>query len=250
MPTWPADFLRFASSFDLSNTVLLTTFELGDIFLSSLKFIEPSLRGLSYTEFLQALVRCALVAYSKISESTILDKLRGLFLYMWRSINKNVPKAWGDGRRTGSTYAGDLLAGAATFNRKFIAQWAADGNRDYLSPPPALQETGMTSLGRIFESDQSARALSGSARASAPLYDQQLQQPFTYSSSPTSAAAGSSASGGGGGWPQQQQQYQQQQQQQQYQASGGAWPQQQQQYQDQQQWIGGGGAGSGGYPAP
>ena len=181
--------------------MLLTTFELGDIFLSSLKFIEPSLRGLSYTEFLQALVRCALVAYSKISESTILDKLRGLFLYMWRSINKNVPKAWGDGRRTGSTYAGDLLAGAATFNRKFIAQWAADGNRDYLSPPPALQETGMTSLGRIFESDQSAKALTGSARASASLHDQQLQQPFTYSSSPSSAAAGSSASGGGGGYP-------------------------------------------------
>ncbi len=239
-----ADFLRFAAGFELSNTVLLTTFELGDIFLSSLEFQAPALRALSYPEFLQALVRCALVAYSKISESTILDKLRGLFLYMWRAI-RNAPKAWSDGRRSGSTYTGDLIQGVQIFNRKFIAAWALDGNRDYLSPPPAIRESGQTSLDRIFASDQSARALSGSARG--PPVQFQQQQPFFYgSTSPSSSAAGSlgsstlSGGGGGGGgsgagygaWQQQQQPQQQQPQPQQQQQ----WAPQQQQQQQQQQW--------------
>ena len=75
--------------------MLLTTIELGDIYLSSLKTVVPgsTIRKLSFSEFCEALVRCALVAYTKISDSTILDKLRGLFLYMWRAINKNAPRS-------------------------------------------------------------------------------------------------------------------------------------------------------------
>ena len=84
------EFLKLASDFDLSNTVILSTIELGDIFLSSIKAVEPdsTIRKLAFLEFWEALVRCALVAYSKISGSTVIDKIRGLFLYMWRSMNK------------------------------------------------------------------------------------------------------------------------------------------------------------------
>ena len=46
----------------------------------------------------------------KISEANIADKLRGLFLYMWRAINKTVPKAL-EGRKSTSTYGGDLMRG-------------------------------------------------------------------------------------------------------------------------------------------
>jgi hypothetical protein len=48
--------------------------------------------------------------------------------YMWRSINTSVPRAF-DARRSVSTYQGDLLSGAMLFNKKFTAQWAADGYR-------------------------------------------------------------------------------------------------------------------------
>jgi len=188
--------------------VLLTTYELGDIFLSSLKFSDAELRALSYTEFLQALVRCALVAYSKISESTILDKIRGLFLYMWRSINKNVPRAW-DGKRKGSTYTGDLLAGAAIFNRRFTAQWAADGHRDYLAPPPVVQETGRIGLDRVLSNDQSMRHLVGSARGPTPadansVYGISAASPSRYYTSQYEGSAGGAGpqyggSAGGGG---------------------------------------------------
>jgi hypothetical protein len=47
---------------------------------------------------------------------------------MWRSINTSVPRAF-DARRSVSTYQGDLLSGAMLFNKKFTAQWAADGYR-------------------------------------------------------------------------------------------------------------------------
>lgn len=144
------EFLKFASDFDLSNSVILSTIELGDIYLSSIKAVEPdsTIRKLTFLEFWETLVRCALVAYSKISDTTILDKIRGLFLYMWRSINKSVPRAFTD-RRNVSTYAGDLLSGAMLFNKRFTAAWAQDNYRDYLSPDPRVLETGKTVLNRV-----------------------------------------------------------------------------------------------------
>lgn len=145
------EFLKFAQAFDLSNNVILSTIELGDIYLSSIKTVAPdsSMRKLSFDEFWESLVRCALVAYSKISDVTIIDKIRGLLLYMWRAINGSVPKTWADGRRTGTTNQGDLLAGAMLFNKRFTAAWAADNYRDYLSPAHAPNEDGQTVLARL-----------------------------------------------------------------------------------------------------
>jgi hypothetical protein len=126
--------------------------------------IEPdsTSRKLSFAEFWEALVRCALVAYSKISDTSVLDKVRGLFLYMWRAINKSVPKAFTD-RRNVSTYAGDLLSGAMLFNKRFTAAWAADGYRDYLSPDTRVYETGKTVLGRLIKADTARLPGSGGA---------------------------------------------------------------------------------------
>jgi hypothetical protein len=75
-----ADFLRLAGASDLT-PALLTAAELGDAFLSSTASV-CALGALSYAEFLQALVRCALMAYSKVSDSTILHKLSSLLLHM------------------------------------------------------------------------------------------------------------------------------------------------------------------------
>ena len=74
-PCLIADFLRLAGAWDL------TAFEVGDIFLSTTASMG-ALGALSYAEFLQALVRCALVAYSKTSRSTIAVKLSSLLLRM------------------------------------------------------------------------------------------------------------------------------------------------------------------------
>ncbi|CAE7398054.1 unnamed protein product [Symbiodinium sp. KB8] len=148
------EFLKFAADFDLSNTVILSTRELGDIYLSALKLTEhePTVRKLSFDEFWEALVRCSLRAYSKISHSTPLDRIRGLFLYMWRAITRSVPRAFSD-RRNVTTYAGDLLSGAMLFNKRFTAMWAEDGYRDYLTPAPIKEESGFDVLARLTSAD-------------------------------------------------------------------------------------------------
>jgi hypothetical protein len=159
-------FLRFAADFDLSNSVILSTLELGDIYLSSLKEIEPEshIRKLTFGEFWDALLRCALVAYSKISSAPPADKLKGLFLYMWRAINRSVPKAFSE-RRSVTTYAGDLIAGAMLFNRRFTALWHEDDYRDYLSPEAASEESGRAVLRRIMGSPSATAAeMAGSLR--------------------------------------------------------------------------------------
>ena len=131
--------------------MILSTLEIGDIFLSSIRTVDhgSTIRKLTFPEFWEALVRCALVAYSKISDSSVIDKIRGLFLYMWRAINRSVPRAFAE-RRNVSTYAGDLLAGAMLFNKRFTAAWAADGYRDYLAPDAPPLESGKAVLTRML----------------------------------------------------------------------------------------------------
>lgn len=154
------EFLKFASDFNLANSVLLSTRELGDIYLSSIHNIQPdaTLRKLSFDEFWESLVRCAERAYGKISHASPLDRIRGLFLYMWRSITVNVPHTV-EHRQGISTYAGDLLSGAMLFNKRFTAMWAQDGYRDYLSPDAPREESGKAVLSRLTHSESGMSAL-------------------------------------------------------------------------------------------
>jgi hypothetical protein len=176
------ELLKFASDFDLSNSVILSTLEIGDIYLSSIKSVQPdsTIRKLNFPEFWEVLIRCALIAYSKISDSTILDKIRGLFLYMWRSMNQAIPRAFNE-RRNVSTYAGDLLAGAMLFNKRFTAQWAADGHRDYLSPEVRPFESGKTVLARLMMSNSSSLLRDSSESEESP--SKEMQQTSSSSSS-------------------------------------------------------------------
>eukprot|EP01138_Halocafeteria_seosinensis_P012121 gb/GECG01012389.1/.p1 GENE.gb/GECG01012389.1/~~gb/GECG01012389.1/.p1 ORF type:complete len:448 (+),score=40.15 gb/GECG01012389.1/:1-1344(+) len=154
------EFLKFASDFNLANSVLLSTRELGDIYLSSIHNIQPdaTIRKLSFDEFWESLVRCAERAYGKISHASPLDRIRGLFLYMWRSITTNVPHTV-QHRQGISTYAGDLLSGAMLFNKRFTAMWAEDGYRDYLSPDAPREESGKAVLNRLTNSESGMSAL-------------------------------------------------------------------------------------------
>ena len=148
-----SDFLKFAMDFHLSSTIILSSIEIGDIYLTVIRSGKGQaqsglVRKLSFEEFMEAIVRCAITAYSKISKSSVADKLRGLFLYMWRAINKTVPKAL-EYRKGTSTYGGDLMRGAMLFNSKFTSAWSADGFRDYLSPEVKIKDPARVVLSRL-----------------------------------------------------------------------------------------------------
>lgn len=57
-----AEFLKFASDFDLSSSVILSTIELGDIYLSSIKVSSPPIDRAQYPHHLHSNAHCDLCA--------------------------------------------------------------------------------------------------------------------------------------------------------------------------------------------
>lgn len=133
-----ADFLRFTSEFGLATTGL-TTLDWGDIYLCVIAAhnFEPQLRKLDFGEFCEAIMRCSLVAFADVEISSE-EKLKGLFLYIWRFVQSSVQEeisGIGTLMKGGfNTYKGGLLHGSQILNERFIAQWTRDGYRDYLDP--------------------------------------------------------------------------------------------------------------------
>ena len=144
-------FVKFTADFALANSIL-SIFEIGDIFLTCTGAGAASLRKLTFGQFWEALVRCALVAYSTEKNPTVTtdipDKLRGLFLYMWREINKAVPRAVMSSSALG-VYSGSMTEGARLFNSRVSSDWAAAGFRDYLSSATAASYDGRATLQRL-----------------------------------------------------------------------------------------------------
>jgi hypothetical protein len=144
------DFVRFGTDFSMTRSCLLTTVELGDVFLTCARSSSPTtnMRRLTFDEFWEAVVRCALVAYSDMKLQSRkaptkavgfhtfkvvspADKLRNMFLFMWRTINNNVPRALGMHAADG-TYTANLITGAQEFSSAFVADWKQKDFCDYL----------------------------------------------------------------------------------------------------------------------
>jgi hypothetical protein len=130
------DFFRFAADFGLSS-MGLTTLDLGDIYLSVIQShnFEPDVRKIDFAEFWEALVRCALRAFTDSKIPTD-EKIKGMFLYVWRFIQSSIQEeisGIGTVKKGGfNTYKGGLLRGSQILNERFIAAWTKDGYKDYL----------------------------------------------------------------------------------------------------------------------
>jgi hypothetical protein len=154
-----SDFMRFASDFGMTNTMGLTCLDLGDIYLVVIslpksnagelgnsganggsEICNTSVRKLDYNEFWEALVRCAIVAFKSYNSITTEDKVKNLFLYIWRHVLCNIQdQSSGKGNISNSNFKAGLLRGSQRLNEKFLSMWARDGHRDYLDPPaPAV----------------------------------------------------------------------------------------------------------------
>ena len=82
------DFMRFTTEFGMGSSVGLSSLDIGDIYLTVIaqSNFQLAVRKLVFDEFWEVLVSCALKAFSK-SLATTEDKVKGLFLYMWRHID-------------------------------------------------------------------------------------------------------------------------------------------------------------------
>ena len=142
-------FLQFAADFNMTASVLLTTTQISDIFLSSLDVAPTDVErgGLRFEHFWDALVRCAMFAYRDRKHIDPTNKLRALFLYMSVRIEESVPRAINaSGRASSSTNAQHLLSGSKRFQFLVTEQWNKDNRKNYLEVKKTAPASAMCML--------------------------------------------------------------------------------------------------------
>jgi hypothetical protein len=133
-----AGFTAFAMDFGLSNTSLISTTTMADIFLGSIAAhaFKTAVPKLTLREFIEALVRCAVVI-GKVAPpggAPHATQLKALLLVMWRAVHagNNLATSIESTKFYSNTNASDILHGIMTFNNKFVEMWQHDGRLDYL----------------------------------------------------------------------------------------------------------------------
>ena len=145
------EFLAFVADFSLTKSSLITSHDMGAIFMASQKRIHMDDAGcLTFEDFWETLCRCALVAFA--DKGVPLDsKLKALFLNMTREIK------WSDMNDGGHLRGVDsnpqlFYLGAKQFQNSVSAMWLEDGRPDYLTgiiEPPANCRVGRDLLKRM-----------------------------------------------------------------------------------------------------
>lgn len=168
-----SEFLRFASDFGLVSSMGLTCLDLGDIYLVvlTLNKLDNMVRRLTFKEFWEALVRCAIVAFKSHTDITTEDKVKGMFLYIWRHIQSSVQEQVskpGSILNSQSSQKVSLMRGSQVLNERFLNLWAKDGHRDYLSPPAEVVPDGASviknlvlSMNASAEDEESTEEVAG-----------------------------------------------------------------------------------------
>mmetsp|Transcript_28979 Transcript_28979/g.53860 ORF Transcript_28979/g.53860 Transcript_28979/m.53860 type:complete len:480 (+) Transcript_28979:163-1602(+) len=140
-----SEFLKFASDFGLSSSMGLSTLDLGDIYLSVIceTNFETIVRSVSFSEFWEVLVRCAFVAFKESKGISSSDKIKGMFLYIWRHMQHKIVDGGNNKNdvntqvKSSTAFEGALLRGSKILNERFILAWKSDEFRDYLEKPKA-----------------------------------------------------------------------------------------------------------------
>ena len=168
------DFIRFGQDMGFS-ALGLTILDLGDIYLSVLAMnsFKPALRKINFDEFWEAFVRCALIAYKEHKTLSAEDKLKGMFLALWRHLQSSV-KSQLTGFNNHSqgyfnSYKGGLMRGSQILNERFISAWTKDGYRDYLdTKSPVKKKTALEKAPATVLNSLLNRKVGSMAAASAP----------------------------------------------------------------------------------
>ena len=130
-------FLEFVCDFNLTKSSMITSHDMGAIFMASQKTKHMDDPGcLTFEEFWEALCRCALVAYAD-KQVDLPEKLKALFLLMTREIK------WSDANdgshlRSVDSNPHHFYLGAKQFQNAVVGQWMDDGKPDYINGPAGI----------------------------------------------------------------------------------------------------------------
>ncbi len=135
------EYLRFCNDFGLQVGIGLTSIDLGEIYLAiiSKNNFVSKVRSLNFAEFWETLVCCSQRAFETYHGLGELEKVKCLFLFMWRHIQVSVGDQMKKDAVGLSTAKGELIRGAQLLNGRFIALWAKDNYRDYTDGRTSIQ---------------------------------------------------------------------------------------------------------------
>ncbi len=138
-----SSFMRFVNEFQLGVSVNLTNYDAGDLYLTQIARgnFEPCVRKLSFVDFWELLIACALHIYKDKQSISPLDKVKALIMVMWRHLEDTTgekmagTKAFYKRAISSVGEKGELLKITQMFNERFINAWKKDGYADYLLGP-------------------------------------------------------------------------------------------------------------------
>ena len=189
-------FLEFVSDFNLAHSSMITSHDLGAIFMASQKKKHMDDAGcLTFEDFWEALCRCALVAYADKAVS-LPNKLKALFLLMTREIKWSDAHD-GSGIRNVDSNPHHFYLGAKQFQNAVVAQWLDDGKPDYLTGKPASSNSGNIGRDLLKKMAASPAKASGGSSAKGKSSSGGSGGRGGSSGSSSSSSSGSSANGRG-----------------------------------------------------
>ena len=174
------EYIQFCQDFKLIAMAQLTTIQAGDIYLACVgkhhggalggalggdeaqdmtQDTQDMTQDMTFSSFHEMLLRMAMTAYSSISGISLLTKVKGLCLFLWKSVNNGTATTIAVNGRGGkcvcdsskSVKSGDLnLFGCSQYNVQMLDVWKKDNFVEYLAPVATEEESGADVLKRML----------------------------------------------------------------------------------------------------
>eukprot|EP01035_Chromulina_nebulosa_P018106 gene18106-23760_t len=163
------EFTQFGQDFAVTSSSLLTSIQFGDIYLQVVPLDERigCTLGMSFDQFIDALVYCAYVSYhsnSKESQLSISSMMKAFLLYLWKAINNEdrnaqLVKQYIHSSTNDITSSGvhDMF-GSGLFSESFLVYWQKDNFHEYSKNDEEVRQiNGAKVLHRITAQSQISR---------------------------------------------------------------------------------------------
>jgi hypothetical protein len=148
------DFLRFCNNFDVAK-IGLSTFDIGDIYLGLVglnqSYDDDHIQKIDFDNFMMILQIFSCRAFKSAPKIVSqVDKLKGMFLYMWNNIrikleDDNLIANDVTNRGEGfDFYKQDYIKSCRVFSERVQAAWERDNHRDYFDPKVSLNCQGIS----------------------------------------------------------------------------------------------------------
>jgi hypothetical protein len=144
------EYLQFCIDFKLRSTSLITAVQTAEVYLEVVPYDNDikGTKGMDFEGFQETLLYISMIAFQQLntsgSEASLyevspLNKLKALFLFLWKAINGNDIAA---NVRKQAISSSTNVYGSGSFSSAFLEVWQKDGFLDYTSEVPDKRAAG------------------------------------------------------------------------------------------------------------